>query len=103
MDKVIKDGKVAILYSPGFGAGWYSWHISHKELLFSPKIVEMVEAGRQSEITKEWVQENLGIDIYAGGASDLKICWLPEGTAFDINEYDGSESICTCDDITMIA
>ena len=26
MEKVIRDGKVAVLYSPGYGAGWsYSW------------------------------------------------------------------------------
>ena len=25
MDKVIRDGKVAVLYSPGFGAGWSTW------------------------------------------------------------------------------
>ena len=26
MKKLTKDGKVAVLYSPDFGAGWYSWH-----------------------------------------------------------------------------
>jgi hypothetical protein len=26
MEKVIRDGKVAVLYSPGYGAGWYSWN-----------------------------------------------------------------------------
>lgn len=29
MDKVIKDGKVAVLYSPGFGAGWFTWNNHH--------------------------------------------------------------------------
>jgi hypothetical protein len=24
---------------------------------------------------------------------DLKVAWIPEGTLFKINEYDGSESI----------
>ena len=31
MNKVIRDGKVAVLYSPGYGAGWYSWNWNHPE------------------------------------------------------------------------
>lgn len=102
-EKVIKDGKVAVLYSPGFGAGWYSWNTEHKEILFHPKLVEMVEAGRATEIDDKWVKENLGIDIYTGGAYTLKIEWLPVGTAFHIDEYDGSESIQTFESLTIIA
>lgn len=26
MDKVIRDGMVAVIYSPGYGAGWSSWN-----------------------------------------------------------------------------
>ena len=26
MTKCIRDGKVAILYSPGYGAGWSTWN-----------------------------------------------------------------------------
>ena len=25
-EKYIKDGKVAVAYSPGFGAGWSTWN-----------------------------------------------------------------------------
>lgn len=103
LQKVIRDGKVAVLYSPGYGAGWYTWS-GHQELLFHPKLVEMVEANRQNEITEEWILENIGLaDVYTGGASDLQICWLPVGTAFRVDEYDGSESIQTHDDLTTIA
>lgn len=104
MKKVIKDGKVAVLISSGFGAGWYTWNSEYKELLFSPKLVEMVEANRQNEITEDWVKQELGIsDIYCGGASDLTIMWLKEGTAFIVEEYDGSESIRTLNDLTLVA
>lgn len=68
MEKVIRDGNVAILYSPGFGAGWYTWNTSYPEIIFHPKLVEMVESGRKDEIDDEWVEENLGIRIFAGGA-----------------------------------
>ena len=103
MEKVIRNGKVAVLYSPGFGAGWHSWN-ERKELLFHPKLVEMVENNKQSKITEQWIKENLGIDnVYCGGAADLQIKWLDEGTAFIINEYDGSESIETLENLTLIA
>jgi hypothetical protein len=52
MEKVIRDGKVAVLISQGWGAGWYSWHRDKQELLFSPKLVEMVEQNRKNEISK---------------------------------------------------
>ena len=103
MEKVIRDGKVDVLISKGFGAGWYTWNSDHPELLFHPKIVEMVESGKRDAIDDEWVKENLGIDIYTGGASDLTIEWLTEGTAFRVDEYDGSESLQTFNDLYLTA
>lgn len=103
MVKVIRDGNVAVLISTGFGAGWYTWNSEHKEILFHPKLVEMVEAGRNAEITDEWVKENLGIDIYTGGAHGLRIHWVPEGTAFHVDEYDGAESLKTIEDLVIVA
>lgn len=103
MEKVIRDGKVAVIVSHGFGAGWYSWNSEHQELLFHPKLVEMVEQKRNKEIDDEWVKENLGIDIYAGGADGLSIHWLPIGTAFEIDEYDGSESLRALADLVLVA
>ena len=34
-----------------------------------------------------------GCTLYCGGAADLEIVWLPAGAEFQIDEYDGSESI----------
>lgn len=103
MEKVIRDNKVAVLISHGFGAGWYSWN-SNEELLFSPKLVEMVEQNRADEIDEDWVKENLGIEnVYCGGASSLKIHWLPVGTAFAVYEYEGAESIRTSADLVLVA
>lgn len=104
MEKVIRDGNVAVLISKGFGAGWYTWNTDHKELLFHPKLVEMVEYGRANEIDDVWVEENLGIsDVYTGGADDLRIYWLPIGTAFYVEEYDGSESLRIAEDLHIVA
>ena len=103
MEKVVKDGKVAVLISPGYGAGWYTWNTDYPELLFHPKIVELVEQQRNNEITEEWVEENLKISIYTGGACDLEIVWLPVGTNFRINEYDGHESLLIDNDLILTA
>ena len=104
MEKVIRDGKVAVLISHGFGAGWYSWH-SKVELLFHPKIVELVEQNRNNEITEELCQELLGTDEYVCvlGVDGLSINWLPVGTAFEVDEYDGAESLRTIADLVLVA
>ena len=106
-EKVVRNGLVAVLYSPNFGAGWSTWCSGSKEeveiLLFHPKIVAMVESDRRSEITSDWLQTNFNIDTYDGGAEDLTVCWLKEGTPFAVHEYDGSESIVTHTDLPHIA
>ena len=92
MDKVIRDGKVAVLYSPGYGAGWYSWH-NIKELLFDPVVVYMIETKVARYEVENYCREKYGEEPYLGGAENLKIMWIDIGTNFIIKEYDGSESI----------
>ena len=102
MNKVIKDGKVAVLYSSGYGAGWYSWNGYKegvgKECLFCPEIVEIVE--HEDYPTTNMVlevnriaEELFGEGFYSGGSEYLQVKWVPEGTAFRIDEYDGYESV----------
>ena len=94
MKKIIKDNKVAVLISPHFGGGWYTWNTEHKELLFHPKLVKMVEDKKSSEITEDWVEKELGIkNVFCGGAKNLTIEWIDKNTAFYIDDYDGYESI----------
>ncbi len=48
--------------------------------------------------------KELGIkNIYCGGAEQLYIEWIDEGTHFTINEYDGSESIETLESLQIVA
>lgn len=102
MRKLIRDGKVAVLYSRGFSAGWYSWH-NNEELLYLPELVELVE--NETELTEELVTELIlkYTDItkddipYLGGIDGLSIYWLNEYTQFFIDEYNGAESIITQD------
>lgn len=97
VNKVIRDGKVAVLVSPGFGAGWSTWSYVGEEdyrnfMLFDPTLVTMVERGDSVEAIESYVTA-IYPHIYCGGADDLTIQWLPVGTAFRIHEYDGSESV----------
>lgn len=92
IDKVIKNGKVAVAYSPGFGAGWTTWNSEISP--FEPKVIKMIQQKKQGEINEEWCEKNLGIkNVYCGGADELTIEWIPRGERFYIDEYDGSESI----------
>ena len=50
MDKYIFNDKVAVLYSPGFGAGWYTWNQEFPELIFSPAIVKLVAEEKFDEL-----------------------------------------------------
>jgi hypothetical protein len=91
MDKYVKDGKVAVLYSPNYGGGWYSWNEEVPELLFDADIVKAVLAN-DAEGAERIAKEKYS-GICTAGAADLKIEWLPVGTAFEIEEYDGAESV----------
>jgi hypothetical protein len=107
MEKVIRNGQVAVLYSPGYGAGWYTWNPGIPGIVFHPTLVELVEQERSHEITQELCKSLLGLTeddhVCVLGASDLCLMWLPIGTPFRIEEYDGSESILTVNDLDLIA
>lgn len=98
MEKVIKNGEVAIVYSPRYGEGWSTWASDEQRetLIFHPAIVNMVLKNKQSEIDKSWMKKNLGEefeDVYFGGVADLCVEWVPLGTVFRIAEYAGWESV----------
>ena len=90
MNKVIKDGKVAVLISYGYGGGFYTWG-APPEAIFDPKLVELVES-EDFDGANEYVG-NTYQGVYTGGVEDLVVVWIDEGEEFIINEYDGSESI----------
>ena len=100
MDKVIKDGRVAVLYSPGYGSGWYTWNQEFPELIFSPAIVKLVEQEKFDEL--ETYMELKYPEVFKGGMMDLEIEWVPVGTEFRIHEYDGSENIELKEDLNWL-
>jgi len=90
MNKVIRNGKVAVIYSPHYGAGWYSWH-GIPELLFDPAVVAMIETNRYGDI-EAYCAEHWPDDV-VGDPEDLTIAWVEEGREFQIEEYDGAERL----------
>ena len=91
MNKLIRKGCVAVIYSPEFGAGWSTWNRKYPEILFNPAIVEFVEKQQWEELQ---VYVTLKYpNVYTGGMEGLKIEWLPVGTEFIIKEHDGAETI----------
>ena len=93
MDKVIVDGKVAVLVSGGFGGGWSTWMGDtldgvDRSMAFEPKVVEIVLAGEKD---KNRVERKATLDkikrymneaypgYYTGGAKGLKVEWVPVG------------------------
>ena len=96
-NKLINDrDEVAVVYAPGFGAGWSTWEsISPTDA----NVAKRVLLGERTMITKAWLKEVGALEdvegFYAGAVEDLTIQWIPKGTKFRVHEYDGSESIET--------
>lgn len=93
MEKIVRDGMVAVAVSGGFGAGWSTWNgVNPMDARFNQLFLD----GKVAEAKALCDELDLG---YTGGAHDVEIIWVPVGTEFQITEYDGSESIEYKDDI----
>lgn len=105
------DGMVGVIYSPDFGGGFSTWGKS--EMAVDPVIVEWVLQMEQHrpdtpaftalEATiQKYVEKTYDVWWNGGRGSVLNIRWLPAGTKFIINEYDGSETICCSNELDWI-
>lgn len=97
VDKLVRDGKVAVLVSPGFGAGWSTWCNSENQerAAFDP-ILATIVIGEDDRDLEAYLEEAYPGEYY-GGIRGLQVEWLPVGTRFAIHEYDGSETILMSD------
>jgi hypothetical protein len=93
MERVVRDGFVAVLTSPHYGAGWFTWH-GIPELVYNPAVVAMVQQRVDYQAIISYCESR-----YPGhpgtfmGAEDLTVSWIKEGVEFVIEEYDGAENI----------
>ena len=85
-----KDGKTAVLVSPGFGAGFSTWN--EPEMAVDFDLVEAFLSGDKTRF-KYIVIEKYGENTYLGGMNGLMVEWVDEGNKFRVDEYDGSERV----------
>ena len=100
MEKVIKNGQVGVLISPGYGAGWSTWNhdVDPKVMMMDARIIKAWQAGRLTEGNVFEVLKELGIIddddyVYGGGVSSLTLQWVPIGQEFRVVENDGFEYV----------
>ena len=93
MEKIEKDGRIAVLYSPGFGAGWSTWADDNQKeaLCMDARIVGPFLAGDKAGAVAAAVA--MFPDLYTGGADELQVMWIEKGKAFEVEEYEGTESV----------
>ena len=99
MEKVIRNGQVGVLVSPDYGAGFLTWG-APLEAIFNPTLIELVESKKLDEAIE--FAETTWPGLYTGGVSGLRVVWVPEGTKFQITEYDGAESIEILNEVNWI-
>lgn len=95
--------EVAVIVSHGYGSGFSTW-LSIDGIERNRLLCEPVTFGHEEEFFKRLeaitgrTKEDSVIDF-----EDLKVHWIPEGSHYRIDEYDGSESLVTVQSLTRIA
>ena len=93
--RVYRNGQVAVLVSPGHGAGWSTWGGTNATaMLFCPALVLAILDGQSGEALQKIADQEFP-DEYAGGIKGITVGWVTAGSPFRIEEYDGSESLVT--------
>ena len=104
--KLIKNGKVAVIVSRGFGIGFSTSmceKLNQEKSLFDPTLVSLIEQGADSKKLLTAAQLIYGEDESIGDVDSLAVVWVPEGTKFLIAEYDGAEFLIFEDDLKFTA
>ena len=101
--KVMNDkNEVAVLICPKYGGGWSTSYMLNgpgirRQILVDSRIIRYMFLGEYAEHDyNSFMQNVIGLDEYeypTVECKDLAVVFIPEGTQFRVNEYDGSESI----------
>ena len=91
VEKLERDGKVAILYSPGYGAGWSTWNDDiAEELVFDKDLILAFENGGPDEVEKIAIEKYGDLEHYFS-CGKLRIEWIPKGISFYLAGSRGRE------------
>lgn len=101
--RVVRNGQVAVVYSPDFGTGWTTEGFYGKEderlrRLYCPSIVYAIEDGdgtyeERNNAAREAALREFKADPFIVNRNDFAVRWIPLGVAFRVDVYDGSEGI----------
>lgn len=103
IEKVTRDGQVALILASEYGGGWST--VAGAEAVFDSVIVDILllhEEGRISIDDCNTMLNKYQEAMYEVKNTDLRLEWVPEGTAFIVNNYDGIEYITTKDSAAWI-
>lgn len=102
MRRYEKDGEVAVIYSPGYGAGWSSWAdksiryllCCHHDIAVAVERNQYKDFETFKKVVEAALEENdlLG-KYYIDNPRKLDVEWVPLGWLFKIEEYDGYEKV----------
>lgn len=102
MEKLIRDGTVAVITGSGYGEQWgtYATAIAMEEAIFCPRLVLAVlgESGEDVGV----VSRELFPDLREFSVPRLEVVWVPVGVRFFITEEDGKETLWRKDEISWI-
>lgn len=82
-------GEVGVIVSPGYGAGFSTW-ANDKKICFDKEFIELILKNDEEGLVR--LKEEKYPDDYFE-YRDLKVEFVPRGTRFRIEEYDGAESL----------
>ena len=107
MKKYIKDGKVAVLYSPGLGWGWSTWRrcskVQKEAMIFSPELSKMVDESKTNLIYRNKVADMVK-ELFPGCYFEgLSVAWIDRGEKFMIVDDDGERIVFPDDNQWMTA
>lgn len=93
------EGKIGIVYSPGFGAGWSTWGC--EEMALDQEIAVAIERGVPYSVLEDIAKKNWS-EQYLGGLEDCVVEWVEPGTLFRIEEYGGNEGLVFFNEYTFL-
>lgn len=91
--KLERDGLVAVIVSPGYGAGWSTWADGkdQQKYMFDSRVAQAILGNSLTPVKmKEWGYGDYEQDSHR--LSQLQVVWVPKGSAVKIDCYDGNES-----------
>lgn len=113
-----KNGKIGVLVSPGYGAGWSTWN--NAELAYDKRVVEFwlshkddkefmrtvgddgyynCESNAYKEARNFFNSIGYAKCPYMVGFSSIVLMFVPRGIPWRILEYDGDEELETLEDL----